>query len=149
MHTLCTVPYTFPKVLMRICFIIQSFSSWWPFPLFSWPQCVIWRWCCKEKLDVNHPLGSRALWYWIWIFYFSVHNGSLIKFNFRVHLSKRRARGGAGGVQSAVSQLVVKHRELNENEKKAQVSEEPSKRAQPQPPASLPSYPCYFSLILP
>lgn len=38
----------------------------------------------------------------------------------RVHLSKRRARGGAGGVQSAVSQLVVKHRELNENEKKAQ-----------------------------
>lgn len=39
----------------------------------------------------------------------------------RVHLSKRRARGGAGGVQSAVSQLVVKHRELNENEKKAQV----------------------------
>ncbi|KAL9952382.1 hypothetical protein ACROYT_G039632 [Oculina patagonica] len=38
----------------------------------------------------------------------------------RVHLSKRRARGGAGGVQSAVSQLVVKHRELNDNEKKAQ-----------------------------
>lgn len=38
----------------------------------------------------------------------------------RVHLSKRRARGGVGGVQSAVSQLVVKHRELNENEKKAQ-----------------------------
>lgn len=38
----------------------------------------------------------------------------------RVHLSKRRARGGAGGVQSAVSQLVVKHRELNENEKKAE-----------------------------
>lgn len=36
-------------------------------------------------------------------------------------MSKRRARGGAGGVQSAVSQLVVKHRELNENEKKAQV----------------------------
>lgn len=81
-------------------------------------------------------------------FYFSVHNGSLIKFHCRVHLSKRRVRGGAGGVQSAVSQLVVKHRELNENEKKAQVSEEPSKRAQPQPPASLPSYPCYFSLIL-
>jgi len=38
----------------------------------------------------------------------------------RVHLSKRRARGGAGGVQSAVSQLVVKHRELNDNERKAQ-----------------------------
>lgn len=36
-------------------------------------------------------------------------------------MSKRRARGGAGGVQSAVSQLVVKHRELNENEKKAEV----------------------------
>ena len=36
-------------------------------------------------------------------------------------MSKRRARGGAGGVQSAVSQLVVKHRELNDNERKAQV----------------------------
>lgn len=35
-------------------------------------------------------------------------------------MSKRRARGGAG-VQSAVSQLVVKHRELNDNERKAQV----------------------------
>ena len=46
---------------------------------------------------------------------------SLITSTHRVHLSKRRARGGAGGVQSAVSQLVVKHRELNENEKKAQV----------------------------
>ena len=52
----------------------------------------------------------------------------MIKFHCRVHLSKRRVRGGAGGVQSAVSQLVVKHRELNENEKKAQVSKEPSKR---------------------
>ena len=40
---------------------------------------------------------------------------------FRVHLSKRRVRGGAGGVQSAVSQLVVKHRELDDNERKAQV----------------------------
>ena len=29
MHILLTVPYTFPKVLMRrICFIIQSFSYW-------------------------------------------------------------------------------------------------------------------------
>ena len=38
MHLLHTVPYTFPKVLMRrICFIIQSFSKWWPFPLFSLP----------------------------------------------------------------------------------------------------------------
>jgi len=45
----------------------------------------------------------------------------LRNYNYRVHLSKRRARGGAGGVQSAVSQLVVKHRELNENEKKAEV----------------------------
>ena len=44
-------------------------------------------------------------------------------FYLRVHLSKRRARGGAGGVQSAVSQLVVKHRELNDNERKAQVSQ--------------------------
>lgn len=59
---------------------------------------------------------------------YSKHYGGCIvnsslsaNFNYRVHLSKRRARGGAGGVQSAVSQLVVKHRELNENEKKAEV----------------------------
>ncbi|KXJ17742.1 RNA polymerase II-associated factor 1-like [Exaiptasia diaphana] len=38
----------------------------------------------------------------------------------RVRLSKRRARGGIGGVRSAVSKLVVKHRELNDNEKKEQ-----------------------------
>ena len=38
MHILHTVPYTFPEALMRrICFIIKNFSSWWPFPLFSWP----------------------------------------------------------------------------------------------------------------
>lgn len=54
--------------------------------------------------------------------YGCIVNSSLsANFNYRVHLSKRRARGGAGGVQSAVSQLVVKHRELNENEKKAEV----------------------------
>ena len=29
MHILHTVPYTFPKVLVRrICFIIQSYSNW-------------------------------------------------------------------------------------------------------------------------
>jgi hypothetical protein len=39
----------------------------------------------------------------------------------RVRLSKRRARGGVGGVRSAVSKLVVKHRDLNDNEKKEQV----------------------------
>ena len=36
MHILHTVPYTFSKMLMRrICFVIQSFFGWWPFPLFS------------------------------------------------------------------------------------------------------------------
>lgn len=35
-------------------------------------------------------------------------------------MSKRRVRGGLGGIRSAVSKLVVKHRELNENEKKEQ-----------------------------
>ena len=49
-----------------------------------------------------------------------VHLYNLLSY-FRVHLSKRRVRGGAGGVQSAVSQLVVKHRELDDNERKAQV----------------------------
>ena len=49
-----------------------------------------------------------------------IHLYNLLSY-FRVHLSKRRVRGGAGGVQSAVSQLVVKHRELDDNERKAQV----------------------------
>ena len=38
MHTLHTVLYTFPKVLMRrICWPIKRFLPWWPFPLFPWP----------------------------------------------------------------------------------------------------------------
>lgn len=55
-------------------------------------------------------------------YFFVLREGEGVFYNelvTRVHLSKRRARGGAG-VQSAVSQLVVKHRELNDNERKAQ-----------------------------
>ena len=38
MHILCTVLYTFPKVLTRkICLPSKSFFRWWSFPLFSWP----------------------------------------------------------------------------------------------------------------
>ena len=47
---------------------------------------------------------------------------------FRVRLSKRRAQGGAGGVRSAVSKLVVKHREMNDNEMRAQVGKKISVR---------------------
>ena len=39
----------------------------------------------------------------------------------RVRLSKRRTKGGAGGVKSTVSKLLVKHRELTEQEEQAQV----------------------------
>ena len=33
---------------------IKSFFSWWSFPLFSWPSCVIQGRYCKEKLDASH-----------------------------------------------------------------------------------------------
>ena len=43
------------KVLIRrICSTIKPFFTWWSFPLFSWPSCLIQRWYCKEKLDANH-----------------------------------------------------------------------------------------------
>ena len=55
MHILHAVLCTFAKVLTRrICLIIQSFFSWWSFPLFSWHQCVIQQWYCHEKLDASH-----------------------------------------------------------------------------------------------
>ena len=61
LHILHTVPYTFPKVLMRrICFKIQSFSCWWSFPLFSWPWCVIQGWYCEEKLDASHSYVAKG-----------------------------------------------------------------------------------------
>ena len=56
MHILHTVLYTFLVVLTRRIYLkIKSFFSWWSFSLFSWPQCVIQGWCCKENLDVSHP----------------------------------------------------------------------------------------------
>ena len=53
-HILHTVLCTFTKVLKRrICQTIESFISWWLFPLFSWHLCVIQWWSCKEKLDAS------------------------------------------------------------------------------------------------
>ena len=55
MHILYTVLYTFLSILTRrICLTIKSFIGWWSFPLFSWPQCAIQGWYCKEKLDAGH-----------------------------------------------------------------------------------------------
>ena len=55
MHILFTVSYSFPEVLTRrICFTNKSFFSWWSFPLFLWPCCVIQGWYCEKKLDVGH-----------------------------------------------------------------------------------------------
>ena len=55
MHILHTVFYTFPKVLTRrICSSIKWIFSWWSFPLFSWPYCVMQGLYCWEKLDVSH-----------------------------------------------------------------------------------------------
>ena len=51
-HILHTVLSAFWKVLTRrICLKVKSFFCRWPFSLFSWPQCEIQRWYCKEKLD--------------------------------------------------------------------------------------------------
>ena len=61
MHILHTVFYTFPKVLIRrICFTIKSSLSWWSFPSFLWPWCVIQEWYCKEKFDCGHSQGSEG-----------------------------------------------------------------------------------------
>ena len=50
-HILHTVLYKFPKVLRRrICLTIKSSCTCWSFTLFSWPQCMIKGWYCKEKL---------------------------------------------------------------------------------------------------
>ena len=54
MHIL-TVLCTFPKMLTRrICLTIKSFFTWWSFPLFSWPYCLIQGWYCEENLDSSH-----------------------------------------------------------------------------------------------
>ena len=51
-HILHTVLSAFWEVLTRrICLKVKSFFCRWPFSLFSWPQCEIQRWYCKEKLD--------------------------------------------------------------------------------------------------
>ena len=56
MHILHTVLYTFLVVLTRRIYLkIKSFFRWWSFSLFSWPQCVIQGWYCKENLDASHP----------------------------------------------------------------------------------------------
>ena len=56
--------YTFFKVITRmICLTNKSTLSWWSFPLFFWPQCVIQGWCCEEKLHANHSERSNGLWF--------------------------------------------------------------------------------------
>ena len=55
MHILLTVLCTFLKVLTRrICLTVKSFFTWWSFPLFSWPYCLIQGWYCEENLDSSH-----------------------------------------------------------------------------------------------
>ena len=62
MHILHTVLHTFPEVLTRRIYLkIKSFFSWWSFSLFSWPQCVIQGWYCKENLDVSHSWGFNKV----------------------------------------------------------------------------------------
>ena len=55
MHILHNVFYTFPEVpARRISLTIKSSLSWWSFPLFSRPSCLIQGRNCKERLDDNN-----------------------------------------------------------------------------------------------
>ena len=61
-HILCTIFYTFPKALTRrICSTIKSLFSWWSFPLFLCPKCVIQWGYCKEKLDASTSLNNTRI----------------------------------------------------------------------------------------
>ena len=61
-HILHTVLSAFWEVLTRrICLTVKSFFCRWPFSLFSWPQCEIQRWYCKEKLDASQMLEGKRL----------------------------------------------------------------------------------------
>ena len=61
MHFLLTVFYTIFKVAMRkICLSIKKIYSWWLFPLFSWPSCMIQGLYCWEKLDASHSQGCKG-----------------------------------------------------------------------------------------
>ena len=45
------VIHIFPRVLLRrICLTIESFFSWWSFPLFSWLWLILWR---EITIDVS------------------------------------------------------------------------------------------------
>ena len=61
-HILQSVLTAFWNVLTRrICLKVKSFFCCWSFSLFSWPQCVILRWYCKEKLDASQSLEGKGL----------------------------------------------------------------------------------------
>ena len=61
MHILYTLLYVFPKLLTgRIYLSIKVFLGWWPFPLFSWPECLTQWWYFKEKLDASHSYELKG-----------------------------------------------------------------------------------------
>ena len=63
MHILHTVFCSTPKVLTkRICLSVLRIFSWWSFPLFSWPYCVMQGLYCWEKLYVSHSWGLKVHW---------------------------------------------------------------------------------------
>ena len=66
-HTItsvCIFPWLFhtiSKVLKRrICLTIKSFFTWWTFPLFSWPLCLIQGWYWEEKFDASYTWWSNV-----------------------------------------------------------------------------------------
>ena len=65
LYTLTSV-CTFSKLFLnsherRILLTVNSFFSWWSFPLFSWPKCLIQGRYCKEIQDASHSEGLKGL----------------------------------------------------------------------------------------
>ena len=62
MPILHTASYTFPNGLARrICLTMKSFFSWWSFPLFLWPKCVIWGVILWGEIWLWSHLGAQRI----------------------------------------------------------------------------------------
>ena len=45
---------------LRLCCNWKPVFSWWSLPLLLWPQCVVQRWYCREKLDASHSWNLKV-----------------------------------------------------------------------------------------
>ena len=85
MNILHSVIHTFLKVLLkRICLTVKSLSSWWPFPLFTWPKpfnsqdfisdspyCLLYNLfdVSLENLELDQPIIPKLIFFYILITY--------------------------------------------------------------------------------